>query len=238
MKIKTFLFSTILILCGATVSSQTADDIIAKYLEVSGGKEQMSKLTSFYLEGSFDAMGNSGPMKVTTLNGKGYKMEIDMMGSTIVTCFNEKEGWSVNPFMGSSSPVTMSESQFKAGKDQIYIGAPFVFYAEKGYKAELLGSEAVGDINAWKIKMTSPESISVIYFFDPTTGYLVKNIQQAEMQGSPVENIITFSDYRISDGFPQPYKMHMSVGGQFEMTMTISKIVANITVDEAIFVKP
>jgi hypothetical protein len=238
MNIKTFLLFAALLLSGATVSAQTAGEIIAKYLEVSGGREQMSKLTSVYMEGSIDAMGNSGPIKLTTLNGKGYKMEIEMNGSAIITCFNEKEGWSVNPFVGGSSPVTMSEAQFKAGKEQIYIGAPFIFYAEKGYKAELLGSEALGDINAWKIKMTSPDSIAVMYFFDPATGYLLKNIQQSEMQGSMVDNIMTFSDYRNSNGFPQPYKINMSVGGQFEMTMTINKIEANKIVDEAIFAKP
>jgi hypothetical protein len=238
MKMKTFLFSAILMLCGATVSAQTAGDIIAKFLEVTGGREQISKLTSVYMEGSIDAMGNSGPIKLTTLNGKGYKMEIEMNGSAIITCFNEKEGWSVNPFMGGSSPVTMSEAQYNAGKEQIYIGAPFISYAQKGYKAELLGNESVGDINAFKIKMTSPDSISVMYFFDPATGYLVKSIQQTEMQGSPVDNIMTYSDYRNTAGYSQPYKINMSVGGQFEMTMTINKIEANITVDEAIFKKP
>jgi hypothetical protein len=235
---KTFLFSAILMLCGATVSAQSAGEIIAKYLEVTGGREQISKLTSVYMEGSIDAMGNSGPIKLTTLNGKGHKMEIEMNGSAIITCFNEKEGWSVNPFMGGSSPVTMAEAQYKAGKEQINIGAPFISYAEKGYKAELLGSESVGDINAFKIKMTSPDSISVMYFFDPATGYLVKSIQQTEMQGSTVDNIMTYSDYRNTAGYSQPYKINMSVGGQFEMTMTINKIEANKTVDEAIFKKP
>jgi hypothetical protein len=140
--------------------------------------------------------------------------------------------------MGGGSAETMPEAQYKAGKERIYIGAPFVFYADKGYKAELLGSEAVGDINAWKIKMTSPDNISVLYFFDPASGYLLKSIQQTEMQGSMVDNIMTYSDYRDSGGFPQSYKLNMSVGGQFEMTMTINKIEINKTVDEAIFNKP
>jgi len=238
MKAKTLLLIATLLLCGATVYAQTADEIIAKYLEVTGGKEKISQLTSVYMEGSMDVMGNSGPLKLTTLNGKGYKMELDMSGSTIVNCINGTEGWSINLVVGGGAPETMPEAQYKAGKEQMYIGAPFVSYAEKGYKAELLGSEAVGDINAWKIKMTSPDSISVVYFFDPATGYLVRSISQTEMQGSMIDNIMTFSDYRGSDGFPQPYKMNKNMGGQFEMTTTISKIEYNKPVDEAIFAKP
>jgi hypothetical protein len=226
------------LLCGAFVSAQTADEIIAKYLQTMGGKEQIAKINSLYMEGTMDVMGNNGPLKMTTLNGKGYKMDIEVMGSVITTCFNDKEGWTINPMMGNSSAVSLPESQYKAGKDQIFIGAPFVFYAEKGYKAELSGQEAVGDIQAWKVKMTSPDSISVFYFFDPSTGYLVRTIQQAEMQGSMVDNIMTLSDYRVTDGYPQFYKMVMNIGGQFEMTMNINKVEINKTVDEALFVKP
>jgi hypothetical protein len=53
-----------------------------------------------------------------------------------------------------------------------------------------------------------------------------------------VDNVMTFSDYRVADGFPQPYKMNMNIGGQFDMTMTINKIEVNKTIDEAIFAKP
>jgi len=238
MKLTSLLLTTALLLCGATLSAQTADEIIAKYLEVTGGKEKISQLTSVYMEGTIDVMGNSGPMKLTTLNGKGYKMELDMSGSTIINCINGNEGWTINPFMGGGAPETMPEAQYKSGKEQMYIGAPFVFYTEKGYKAELMGNESVGDVKAWKIKMTSPENIAVDYFFDPATGYLIRSIQQVDMQGSMVDNIMTFSDYRDADGFPQPYKMNMSIGGQFDMTMSINKIEYNKPVDEAIFAKP
>ena len=238
MKSKILLVLSAILMCGITVKAQTADEIIAKYLEATGGKDKISQLTSQYMEGTIEVMGNTGPMKITTLNGKGYKSEIDIQGSSIISCFNDKEGWSVNPFMGGGSPETMPEAQYKTGKDQIFIGAPFVYYAEKGYKAELAGNETVGDINAVKIKMTSPDNITVQYFFDPATGYLVRSIQQVDMQGSSVDNIMTFSDYKDVEGFPHPHKLNMNIGGQFEMTMTINKVEINKPVDPAIFAKP
>jgi hypothetical protein len=235
---KSVLLLITVLLCGTYVSAQTADEIIAKYLQSMGGKEQIIKVNSLYIEGAMDVMGNSGPLKMTTLNGKGNKMDFEMMGSVITTCYNDKEGWTINPMMGSSSAVSMPEAQYKTGRDQIFIGAPFVFYAERGYKAELSGQEAVGDVQAWKVKMTFPENNPVFYFFDPSTGYLIRTIQQTEMQGSMVDNIMTLSDYRVVNGFPQPHKMLINVGGQFEMTMTFNKIEVNKTVDEAIFAKP
>jgi hypothetical protein len=235
---KSVLLLITVLFCGSFVSAQTADEIIAKYLQSMGGKEQISKVNSLYIEGTMDVMGNSGALKMTTLNGKGYKMDVEMMGSVITTCFNDKEGWTVNPMMGSTTPTVMPEIQYKAGKEQIFIGAPFLNYAEKGYKVELMGQEAVGDIQAWKIKMISPENNTVYYFFDSATGYMIRTIQQAEMQGTMVENVMTLSDYRVADGYAQFYKMVMNIGGQFEMTMNIAKVEVNKTVDPAIFAKP
>lgn len=219
-------------------SAQTADDIIQKYIQAIGGKEQVSKINSLCISGKLDAMGTEGTIKSTTLNGIGARQDMEFMGSIITNCFNENDGWSINPMMGGTTAEAMPESQYKAGKNQIYIGAPFIFYAEKGFKAELLGDEAVGGVNAHKIKLTSPDSISVNYFFDPTTSLLLQTVQQIDMQGQPAESTTTYSDYRQVNGFTQPYKTAIDIGGQFEMTMTVDSVLINKPVDPAIFIKP
>jgi hypothetical protein len=177
-------------------------------------------------------------MKSITLNGIGLRQDMEFMSSVITNCFNDKEGWSINPYMGGTDAEAMPESQYKAGKNQIFIGAPFIFYAEKGFKAELLGDEAVGSVNAHKIKLTSPDSISVNYYFDPTNNFLLQTVQQVDMQGQQMENTTTFSDYRQVSGISQPYKTVIDMGGQFEMTLTVDSVLINKPVDPSIFIKP
>jgi hypothetical protein len=229
----------IALFCAVTVSAQTADEIIGKYVQAIGGKDVLNKITSVYSESTMDVMGMQIAIKSTTLNGKGMKQEMDMMGSPMITCFTDKGGWSTNPMSGSTTPEDMPEAQYNSGKDQIVIGAPFVNYAESGYKAELVGNEAVGDVNAFKIKLIAPDGKSSMYYFDPNTFYLIKAVQEADMQGQMVENIIIFSDYRLADGYAMPYKMDMDMaGGQFTMAMTVTKVELNVPVDETIFTKP
>jgi hypothetical protein len=237
-KLKTFALTISFLSMVVFASAQTADDIIQNYIKAIGGKEQVSNINSLYISGTIDAMGTIGTIKATTLNGIGARQDMDFMGSIITNCFNDKEGWSINPMMGGTTAETMPESQYKAGKNQIYIGAPFIFYAEKGYKAELLGDEAVGNVNAHKIKITSPDSISVTYFFDPATSLLLQTVQQVDMQGQQVENKTSFSDYRQIDGFTQPHKTVMDIGGQFDLTMTFDSVLINKPVDPSIFIKP
>ena len=110
--------------------------------------------------------------------------------------------------------------------------------AEKGYKTELLANEAAGSVNAFRIKLTAPDSTSVIYYFDPADGYIIKTISQAEMQGQMMENVMSLSDYRQADGYALPYKTTIDMGGQFEIISNVTKVEVNIPVDEAIFVKP
>ncbi len=240
MKNKKILAFAVMALLGVSyVSAQTADEIIAKYVQAIGGKDQLSKITSLYTESTVDIMGMQGTIKSTTLNGKGMKQEIDIMGNIITTCYTDQGGWSINPMTGNTAAEPMPEAQYNQGKDNIIIGGPFTNYVANGYKAGLMENEAVGDVNALKIKMTLPDSTSAIYFFDPTTFLLIKSIQQAEMQGQMMENVITFSDYQETNGYTAPYKMEMSMaGGQFIMTMAVTKVEINVPVDEAIFVKP
>lgn len=237
--IRLFLLSILLVSLAGTMSAQTADEIISKYVEAIGGKERLSKITSVYTEGTIEVMGMQGPVKTYTVNGKGTRQDIDINGAVITSCYGEKEGWSINPMMGSTSAETMPPAQYNAGKDGIDIGGMFVDFAKKGYKAELLGNETIGGANTFKIKITSPDNIETTNYFDAATFYLVRTVQQAEMQGQMTETIITYSDYKGVDGYLMPYKMEMDMaGGQFQMVITFSKLEIDKPIDAAVFAKP
>lgn len=236
---RSYAIAFLTLFCSLAISAQTADEIISKHIQAIGGKDLLTKITSVYTESTIDVMGSQGPVKSTTLNGKGMKQEIDVMGSLMVTCYTDKGGWSINPMTGATTAEDMPEAQYNSGKDQITVGAPFINYTEKGYKAELVGNEAVGAINAFKIKLTAADGSSSTYYFDPSTFYVVKSVQMMEMQGQMIDNEITYSDYRQTDGYAVPYKMEMNIGGgQFQMAMAVTKVELNKPVDETIFAKP
>jgi hypothetical protein len=233
--IRQLSFFVLLVLSGSALSAQTADDIISRYIDAIGGKAALSKMKSLYVEGKIEVMGTEGPIRMTTLNGKGYKQETDIMGSTTVTCITDQGGWIINPMMGSGVPEDMPEAQFLATKNQIYIGAPFMRYAENGFKAELAGKEAVGGTEAVKIKFTAPDNTASVFFFDPGTGYLIQAVSPGEMG----ETVTKFSDYRKADGYTTAYKIEISVGGgQMIINSVIDKVEVNKPVEASIFNKP
>jgi hypothetical protein len=236
---KLLAFSIFALLVSQVIAAQTADEIVAKYVDAIGGKDQISKINSVYTESSLDVMGSQGTAKHTMLAGKGVKNEINVMGTEVTMCVTDTMGWSINPMTGNYNAEKMPPAQFKGMKDDINFAGPFLDYATKGYKLELAGQQTIGTVNANKVLVTSPDSIVTEYYFDPATNYLIQIVQKTDMGGQSMDITATLSDYRKTDqGVALPYKMEANYGGQFFLVYTVTKVDFNQPVDPAIFVKP
>jgi hypothetical protein len=224
----------------AFASAQTADEIIGKHLNAIGGKDLITQIASVYMEGTMDAMGNQGTIKITQVNGKGFKQDIDVMGTQVVFCYTDSTGWQIYPMNGNYSAETMTDNQYQTSRDQIFIGGPFASdYLARGYKVELLGQEAVGNVNAYKVQVISPTNAEAVYYFDPETYYLIKMVQKGEMMGETMDVVASYSDYRKAEnGYAMPYAIETNYGGQVFLTVKLAKVEFNQPVDLAVFAKP
>src|ERR1041385_7541556 len=123
-----FIVGVLALLSRTSLNAQTADDIIAKHVTAIGGKDKLTQINSVYIESSTEAMGNEAPTKTYIVNGKNYRTESDFGGQSMVQVVNDKNGWAIMPFGGSSDPAVMADDDFKAGADQIYVGDPLANY--------------------------------------------------------------------------------------------------------------
>ena len=220
------------------LEAQTADDIIAKHIEAVGGREKLSGISSVQYENTLQIMGNDASSKIVILNGKGYRTESDFNGQKMVQVYTDKGGWAVNPMAGATEPQAMPEEQYKAGAEQIY-AVPFLDYAARGGKAELLGQEKVGDVNAYKIKLSLKDNGATTYFIDPATYYIIKTIRSAEMMGQPVDVTVNYSNFKKTDyGWVVPQDLQIDMGGQFSLTAKVNKVEVNKPVDASVFAMP
>jgi hypothetical protein len=232
---KYFLSLFAISLISLSVFAQTADEIIAKHIEAIGGKEKLRGLNSIRFENSIQAGEGSALGSIVTLNGKGYRNESDWNGQKVIQVYTDKNGWAQNPFTGTNDPQAMPDLQYKNGVGQIYV-VPLLDYATHGDKAELAGQEKIGDVTAYKIKVTSKDNSVVTYLIDPTTFYILQSAITIDFAGQSANQVIKYSDYKKTDyGWTIPYISEIAFGDQFSMTSTITKVEINKPIDAATF---
>lgn len=221
------------------VQAQTADEIVNKHIEAIGGKDKINSVKSLYMEGVMEVMDNEAPITISMVNGKGYKSEVDFNGQKIVQAFTDKNGWTINPMMGSSDPQPVPEEQYKMSREQIFIGGALLDYASKGTKVELQGREKVGAADAYKLKVTTSDNAESTYFIDPATYYVLKTSSVMDMGGQVGQVDIAYSDYKKTDaGYVMPYVLETSLPQGFSLKTIIKKAEINKDIDLKTFEMP
>ena len=236
--IKASLFTLSALLSLTIAKAQTADDIIAKHIDAVGGKDKISQVISMYIESNTNIMNMDAPSKTYIVSGKGYRTESDFNGQSLVQVITDKGGWSINPFMGGSTPTAMSDDDYQGRAEDINAIDPLVNYAANGGKVELAGQEKVGEVNAYKIKYTNKYGLETAYYIDPTTYYIIQSVKKGMAMGQEVTVTAVISDYQKTDfGVFMPFSVNIDMG-QFSLAVTTKKVEINGTIDPTIFDMP
>jgi hypothetical protein len=219
----------------AVLPALTADEIVSKNLDAVGGKDVISKVKTFSTDATMQVMGNEAPSKTVVVDGVGVRTESEFNGMKIISVYTDKGGWMQNPMAGATDPTPMPDDQYNAGRGGIYVGRLLYDYAAKGSKVELVSK----DDKAYTIKLTTKEKQEYTYVIDAKTFLVTSEATTAPMQGQSVTLTTTYSDYRKTDaGFVVPYSIGIDFGGQFQISLIVTKIELNKTIDPAIFAMP
>jgi outer membrane lipoprotein-sorting protein len=155
--------------------SQTADDVINKYVEAMGGMEKLQSIKSFYSE-EVAVMPNG--MEITTrtykVQGQLYRVEREFGMGTMTTVVTDKEAWMASPRSGGSFEP-MQEEMAKTLRPELDCLLPLVNYASKGNTVELTGTEVLSGVNCYVLKLTTSAGRAITYFIDSKNWLVVRS---------------------------------------------------------------
>lgn len=221
-------------------SAITLDEIVAKNIEARGGEAAFKKIQSLKANVSM-SMAQAGmemSMSITMKRPQKMYVEIEVMGAKIVQAYDGKNGWSINPMMGSDKPQQMSEEELKDIRENANMDGDFIDYKTKGTKLEYLGTADVDGTTAYKIKVTKKDGLTKMVFVDAITFLELKEERSTNLGGQELEAEFVYGDYRSVGGIQFPMLMETRYQGQTVMSMTWSNIETNVKIDDSLFAMP
>jgi len=212
------------------------EEILDRYIEVTGGKAAYEKLQSDSRTAKMEFVGKGVSSQLTIFRlapNKSYtRMDMPGMGQIEEGC-DGSVAWSNSLIQGP---------RIKEGEERSLTLLTTAFNGELRWrelfeKAEVLGVEDVGGQACYKVALTSKEGLKQTRFYDKKTGLLVKisMVAKAQMGDMPVDS--TVSDYRAVDGILIAHKTTVSVLGS-EMITTLESVKFNAEIDASRFQLP
>lgn len=223
----------------ALTLAQTASEIIDKNIAAVGGADKIAAVKTLQYDQGINLMGMDMTGKVTVVVGKSSRNDISVMGQQITTVVDGDKGWTVNPMQGGTAPQALPEDQVKMQKGNTYVvGADLATAKELKFPVELVGKEKFNDKDVFNLKVTRPEGVAN-YYVDASTYQLLGMKATVSVQGQPGEVKMQYTNFKKVNDLTIPSTLELnSPAMPGSLTMTLSNMVFNPTVDPAIFAMP
>jgi len=244
-----FIFTLLAVACAFFVQAQTADEIIAKYFENTGGKAKWEALQGIKMTAKANQNGMEFPVEMIYMKDGKQSTKFTIQGKEIKQgVYDGSTLWSTN-FMNQKAEKSDAESteNFKANLASEF---PFVFLnlKEKGHKIEALGKETVDGTETFKVKLTKkpikvdgkPEENIVFYYFDAEN--FVPLMSEEEIKSGQGKGMVVqskFSDFQEANGLMMPFSLGQGVKGQpSQPPLVITNIEIDPKLDQKFFAFP
>jgi outer membrane lipoprotein-sorting protein len=225
-------------------SAQTADEILAKYFENTGGVAKWKAVKTIKMEGKAPTPQGDFPIVFYGKAPNKIKIVINVQGQELVQgAYDGETAWALNPFAGGTDPVKLDEEQAKELKDQ-QVEDDFIDYAKKGHVVTMEGKEEVDGVQCYKVKLeknknNDKEDVTRVYYFDSENYVPVmykSYVQSGPQKGTEIQNFV--SDYQETGGLMMPYFIEQKVNGQSVSKIVVDKITVNETIEDTVFAFP
>jgi zinc protease len=210
----------------------TADQIFAKFIAKTGGKEKYAAVKDRVMEVSGKIQGMDMKIKSTQKAPASLLQEVAMMGMVQKQGYNGTEGWASSP-MGTK--VLDGEDLEDVAKD-----APIEQYgafAALGIKAEVTGRKDVKGKECYEVTLTGKSGLTTRHYFDTKDFLKVREVSVKNTPRGPVEQVTDLMDYKEFGGLLLPAKQEQTVMGT-TFVLTLDKCTVNTGVADSLFVKP
>lgn len=246
MKNSVLLLAFVLFIAG-NAAAQTADEIVNKYFENTGGYKNWSALKGITMKAKVNQGGLEIPLEIFNFADGRQLTKITFQGMVIKQgVYDGTSLWNTN-FQTMKAEKSDDETTANFIQEAKDFPDALFDYKKKGYKLELLGKETIEGTETFKLKLTKkpvkvdgkPVDNIVFYYIDAEN--FVPIVQESEVKSGPAKGQVSqtkLSDYQEVSGLYFPFTIAQGVKGGGSQPLVIESIAINPTVDPAEFAFP
>jgi len=218
-------------------SGPTVDQVFDKYIQALGGTARLNALTSYTGRGTyigFETEQTVVPMELYARAPNLRAMVVKMAVGDNVRVFDGKVAW----IAGSDKPLPLM-SMTGGNLEGARLEALLMFPAQlKGaFQNWRVSATGIDDKLVRVLQGTNPRQPPVNFYFDNSTGLLVRVLRLVDTAVGRVPTQVDYSDYRDVAGVKIPFKWVVTwTNGQG--TATLTQVQPNAAIDAARFGRP
>jgi len=213
----------------------TAQQVVAKYLQAVGTKESAEKVKTRSITGSFVLPdGNAVPMEMLFQSPDKLLSVLTMKQGAMTMVLDGGSGWTKN----ERETRPLNPIEIDRLKSLALSLEPFQL-KEPYPRMVFGGKEKIGDHDAYRIGLNTPDKKRVRLYFDVQSGLLLRRIVLRDTIVGADPEQTDYDDYRDVDGVKMPFSIRVSyASNNISGTRKLTEVKTNVTVDASKFAMP
>ncbi len=219
-------------------TAQTAKEILAKMIEVQGGKKAIESIKDMTLSGTIEMpmQGLSGTISVYKLEPNKRRVDVQVMGMVFASAYDGETGWWTNPQTGGVED--MSEEQLVEAKREAMPVVSILDPEKFGITLTYKGKESIEDKEYFVLHELYSDGFETTIYIDAKTYLIFKSIiKTAGPMGNEIEMEQFQSDYRKENGLLMAHNIVSYAEGEEIQKIVIEEVKFNTGLDDSLFKK-
>ena len=213
-----------------------ADEVFDKYIQAIGGKERLSKFTSFTAKGTyagFDTSFDKVPMELYAKAPGQSAMIVHFFNGDSYRVFNGTNAWMAGP----DTPLPLlTLTAGNLDRFRLEAVAPFGTGIRTAFPQWRVGRTAIKDQEVVVVQGLRDNRVLANFYFDEA-GLLVRINRWTETPVGFVPTVIDLEDYRDVGGIKVPFKKTVSQT-YMQMIVELTNVQPNVQIPDSRFAQP
>jgi zinc protease len=213
--------------------------LLAKVMEGAGGAAKLQTIKAVRQKSTLTlkAQGVSVEAEETAVGDDKIHFKLNTPGGEMIMVATGQGGFMSMAAMGGTRdlPSSQREDFLKGLKHEIWYVAQHADDPQFSFAAQ--GKEKIGDVEAAVLEISGAGD-QLRWFIDPKTGHVLRTQFQGNSPTGPATQVVESSDWKTVDGVTLPFHEEISSNGEPSVSIVVSSLEFNPTVDAKIFDKP